>query len=326
MRCFAGHDGHWALDIGHSRMIELSPAVAGLMAAWLEWVSSVRGRAPATVAAYARDVRQYLGFLGRHLGGPVGREALGRLEVTDLRAWMAARREAGLSGRSLARELSAVRQFHNWLEEREGLSCSAVQAVRAPKLPVRLPRPVAVVDARRVIAATGSHPEPWIAARDVAALTLIWGAGLRIAEALGLSRADAPLGDVIRVTGKGGKMREVPVVPAAARAVDAYLGLCPYPAAPGQALFLGARGGALQPGVLQKAMATARRALGLPNSATPHALRHSFATHLLEAGGDLRAIQELLGHASLSSTQIYTGVDQARLIETYRLTHPRARR
>lgn len=309
----------------HDDMTGISPGAAALLTGWLDWLASVRGRAPATIAAYRRDVSTYLGFLAVHLGGPVGKDRLGRIEVRDVRGWMAARRERGISARSLARELSAVRQFHDWLEETAGIACAAVRGVRAPRLPVRLPRPVAAGDARRVIAGAGAHAEPWIAARDTAALTLIWGAGLRIAEALALTRADAPLGEVLRVTGKGGKVREVPVLPAARQAVDRYVALCPFPERPDQALFRGARGGPLRPGVLQKTMATARRALGLPDTATPHALRHSFATHLLEAGGDLRSIQELLGHASLSSTQIYTGVDQARLVETYRLAHPRAR-
>jgi len=306
-------------------MMELSAGAAELIEDWLDTMAAVRGRAAKTIAAYRRDVSGYLGFLAGHLGGPMGLAAIGGITVTDLRAWMAARRGAGLSSRSLARELSAVRGFHGWLERRHGVACPAIHAIRAPRIPARLPRPVAAGDAHRLIAASGSHREPWIAARDSAALTLLWGAGLRIAEALALRRADAPLAEVIRVTGKAGKIREVPVVPAARRAVDAYLALCPWPPAPGQALFLGARGGPLNPGVLQKAMATARRALGLPSSATPHALRHSFATHLMQAGGDLRAIQELLGHASLSSTQIYTGVDQGQLMETYRRAHPRAR-
>ncbi|MEM1162149.1 MAG: tyrosine recombinase XerC [Pseudomonadota bacterium] len=302
---------------------ELSGGAAALLADWLTHVGGVRGRADKTLTAYRRDVASYLGFLAGHTGGPMGRAALGDLTVSDIRAWMAARRRDGISPRSLARELSAVRGFHGWLDRAHGVACPAVHAVRAPKIPVRLPRPVGVEDAKRLIAATGAHAEPWIGARDIAALTLIWGSGLHIAEALGLIRGAAPLPEVIRVTGKGSKMREVPVLPAARTAVDQYLVLCPYDPGPDGALFLGARGGPLSQGVLQKAMATARQALGLPASATPHALRHSFATHLLEAGGDLRAIQELLGHASLSSTQVYTGVEQGRLMEVYRKAHPR---
>ena len=214
-----------------------------------------------------------------------------------------------------------MRSFYSWLDKAHGLTCPAIHNIRAPKVPERLPRPIAVPDAKRVIKATGSHIEPWISARDTAALTLIWGSGLRISEALGIPRAMAPLGEVVRVTGKGGKVREVPVLPVARDAVEVYLAGCPYPAEPDQMMFLGARGGPLSQGVLQKAMRTARMALGLPSSVTPHALRHSFATHLLSAGGDLRSIQELLGHASLSTTQIYTSVDEARLLEVYERAH-----
>lgn len=292
---------------------------------WLAQLGAVGGRSGRTIEAYRRDVAGYLGFMGTHLGGPMGRDALGAVEIGDLRAWMAARRGTGLSGRSLARELSAVRTFYNWLDQAHGVRCPAIHNIRPPKTPARLPRPVSVEDAKRLIRASGHHAEPWIAARDMAALTLLWGSGLRIAEALGLRQGDAPLGEVVRVTGKGGKEREVPVLPAARQAVETYRRLCPHPALPESALFLGARGGPLGPGILQKAMKTARQALGLPATATPHALRHSFATHLLEAGGDLRAIQELLGHASLSTTQIYTSVDQSRLMEVYARSHPSER-
>ncbi|HSF95254.1 MAG TPA: tyrosine-type recombinase/integrase, partial [Thermohalobaculum sp.] len=215
--------------------------------------------------------------------------------------------------------------FHKWLDEAEGVDCAAIHVVRSPKQSARLPRPVPEDGARAIVAAVSADAEPWIAARDQAALTLIWGSGLRISEALGLKQRDAPLAEVIRVTGKGAKQREVPVLPAARQAVELYRSLCPH--APGRtdALFLGARGGPLNPRLLQKAMAAARMALGLPASATPHALRHSFATQLLAAGGDLRAIQELLGHASLSTTQVYTSVDEARLMEVYEKAHPRGR-
>jgi integrase/recombinase XerC len=300
-----------------------SEGAADLLKRWLDQLTGMRGRSAKTVDAYRRDVGSFLGFMAGHTGGPMGRAALGEIGLSDLRAWMASRRRDGLSARSLARELSAVRGFYHWLDQAEGVDCPAIHNIQAPKTSARLPRPVAAEDAKRLIAASGHHSEPWIAARDTAALTLIWGAGLRIAEALGLNQRDAPLGDVVRVTGKGGKEREVPVVPAAREAVESYRRLCPHAPGPDGALFLGARGGRLNPAALQKAMATARQALGLPSSATPHALRHSFATHLLEAGGDLRAIQELLGHASLSTTQVYTAVDQARLLEVYDRTHPR---
>jgi integrase/recombinase XerC len=238
---------------------------------------------------------------------------------------MAAERGRGISARSLARALSAVRSFYSWLEAAEGVDCLAIHVVRSPKLPKRLPRPISVVGAHAIVGTVSNDAEPWITARDQAALTLIWGSGLRISEALGLRQGDAPLDEVIRVTGKGNKQREVPVLPVARQAVERYRALCPFAPGHGDPLFLGARGGALNPRLLQKAMATARMALGLPPSATPHALRHSFATQLLAAGGDLRSIQELLGHASLSSTQVYTGVDETWLMEVYDAAHPKGR-
>lgn len=300
---------------------DATSAALDLLARFLDQLGAVKGRSAKTIEAYRRDISGYLGFLSAHLGMRVSQASLGDVSIMDLRAWMAARRRDGISGRSLARELSAVRSFYAWLDTAHGVTCPAIHNVRSPKVPQRLPRPIAVPDAKRVVAASGSHAEPWIAARDTAALTLIWGSGLRISEALGIPRAAAPLDDAVRVTGKGGKQRDVPVLPVARDAIEAYLRLCPYPETAGQALFLGARGGPLSQGVLQKAMRTARMALGLPASATPHALRHSFATHLLEAGGDLRSIQELLGHASLSTTQIYTAVDEARLLEVYERSH-----
>lgn len=303
----------------------LSEGAAKLLRDWLSTQSAARGRAPATIDAYRRDVGGYLLFMAEHKGGPMGTAALGDIGVPDLRAWMASRRESGLSARSLARELSAVRGFHRWLETTHDIACPALSAIRGPKLPVRLPRPVAEADARRLIDASASHESAWIAARDLAALTLIWGTGMRISEALSLRQRDAPLPTVLRITGKGGKEREVVVVPVAIEAVEEYRRLCPHAPGPDAALFLGARGGPLNGRILRGAMATARRALGLPASATPHALRHSFATHLLTAGGDLRTIQQLLGHASLSSTQIYTGIDQAQLMQVYDRAHPRAK-
>jgi integrase/recombinase XerC len=305
---------------------EVSCGATDLLERWLAQLSAVRQRSPKTIEAYRRDVAGYMGFIALHQGGPAGLRGLGAVTLTELRAWMAAERGRGISARSLARALSAVRSFYNWLDAAEGVDCAAIHVLRSPKLPARLPRPVPEAGARAIVSAISADAEPWIAARDQAALTLIWGSGLRISEALGLRQGDAPLAEVIRVTGKGAKQREVPVLPAARQAVEHYRALCPY-YAPGRndALFLGARGGPLNPRLLQKAMAAARMALGLPPSATPHALRHSFATQLLAAGGDLRAIQELLGHASLSSTQVYTGVDETRLMEVYEKTHPRGR-
>jgi integrase/recombinase XerC len=304
---------------------DLSEGASDLLERWLAQLSAVRQRSPKTVEAYRRDVAMYLGFLAGHQGGPMGLAALGNVTLAEIRAWMASERGRGLSSRSLARALSAVRSFYTWLDVAEGIDCAAIHVVRSPKLPTRLPRPVPEASARAIVAAISADTEPWVSARDQAALTLIWGSGLRISEALGLRQGDAPLGEVVRVTGKGGKQREVPVLPAARQAIELYRRLCPHSPGRGDALFLGIRGGALNPRALQGAMAAARMSLGLPRSATPHALRHSFATQLLAAGGDLRAIQELLGHASLSATQIYTGVDESRLMEVYDQAHPRGR-
>lgn len=303
-----------------------SGGAAQLLQDWLAQLGAVRGASPRTLTAYRRDVAGYLGFLAGHWGGPAGAAALARVSTADLRAWMAHVRGDGLSARSLARALSAVKGFHAWLAESHGLPAPAVTATRGPRIKARLPRPVAPDAARALIAGVEAQSlEPWVAARDVAVVTLLYGCGLRISEALSLRQADAPLGEMLRIRGKGGRERLVPVLPAAARAVEAYRALLPFGPAPGAPLFLGARGGALNPRLVQKAMAAARMQLGLPATATPHALRHSFATHLLEAGGDLRTIQELLGHATLASTQVYTGVDQVRLMEVYAAAHPKAR-
>jgi integrase/recombinase XerC len=238
---------------------------------------------------------------------------------------MAGERRRGVSARSLARELSAVKSFYRWLSERDGFDATPVLSTRAPKHQKKLPRPLAQDAASDMLDMVGAgHAEPWIAARDAAVLTLLYGLGLRISEALGLTGAAHPLPEVLRIRGKGGKDREVPVLPAARAAVADYVRQCPYDLPPDKPLFRGKRGGALNPRLIQKAMAVARQRLGLPASATPHALRHSFATHLLNAGGDLRAIQELLGHASLSTTEAYTSVDTARLMEIYDRAHPRS--
>ncbi len=284
------------------------------------------GAAPLTVAAYQGDVTRFLRFLQGHLGGDLGPAALSDLTVADFRAWMSAERGRGISAAALARALSAVRGFFGWLEETDGLACPAIHAVRAPKQAARLPRPLTPPDAAAAVEiAARAHPTAWIAARDAAILTLLWGAGLRVSEALGLRQRDAPFGPTLRVRGKGGRIRELPVLAAAREGVEHYRSLCPHRAGADAALFLGARGGPLNSGLVRRTMAEARAALGLPPTATPHALRHSFATHLLAAGGDLRAIQDLLGHASLRTTQVYTGLDEARLGAVYRAAHPRAK-
>jgi integrase/recombinase XerC len=299
---------------------------ADLLVRWLAAQKGARDISDHTVKAYRADVSAFLGFLTNHTGSPVGRAALARVNPRDMRSWMARLRADGLSARSAARALSAVKGFYRWLGEAERIEAPAILSARAPKSPARLPRPVAPDAVVALIDhAAKDHDEPWIAARDAAVMTLLWGCGLRISEALSLNRSDAPLADVLRITGKGGKMRLSPVLPAARAAVDEYLRLLGMDAPPDAPLFIGARGKRLNPRMAQKAMERGRLALGLPATATPHALRHSFATHLLEAGGDLRAIQELLGHASLASTQIYTAVDQARLMAVYDKAHPRGR-
>ncbi len=299
---------------------------AALLAGFLAALSGARAASPHTLDGYRRDVARYLAFMSSHLGGPMSRAALEGIGPRDMRAWRAHHAEEGLSPRSAARALSAVKSFHRWLAEAEGVEGDAPLAARAPRAPRRLPRPVSVEAAHELIEeAERAAAEPWIGARDAALLTLLWGAGLRISEALGLPRCAGALPETLRIRGKGGRERVVPVLPAAREAVSAYLALCPHDPGPAGPLFLGARGGRLAAGVAQRGMARARAALGLPATATPHALRHAFATHLLAAGGDLRSIQALLGHASLSTTQIYAAVDSSRLMAVYEAAHPRAR-
>jgi integrase/recombinase XerC len=306
------------------------PELAARAEQWLEHLASERRYSPKTLEAYARDVRQWLAFLSLHLGKKLSLADLAKLEPRDVRAFLAARRAEGLAGRSLMRALAGARSFSRYLERNGKGKFGALSAVRSPKLPKTLPKPLAVAAAKRVTDAAlraGEDRAPWILARDAAVLGLLYGSGLRISEALALKRHEMPepgKGDAIVVTGKGNKTRMVPVLHQVLGLIADYAAICPYRLAADGPLFVGARGGPLSPRIVQLAMARLRGALALPDSATPHALRHSFATHLLARGGDLRAIQELLGHASLSTTQIYTEVDAERLIEIYRSAHPRA--
>jgi integrase/recombinase XerC len=303
----------------------LSPALGAALAQWLSHLQALEGASINTVEAYRRDVTRYLKFLSAHNGGAEGVAAVSRTTQSDLRAWMADERSRGLSARSLARALSAVKGFTAWAADRTGTDATTVLSARGPKFRRKLPRPLSEDGAAAMLTEIGSDArEDWIAARDTAIATLLYGLGLRISEALSLSGADYPLPPTLRITGKGGKTRPVPVIPAAAQAVADYVRQCPFDLAANEPLFRGARGGPVNPRLIQGAMERARLRLGLPATATPHALRHSFATHLLSAGGDLRAIQELLGHASLSTTQAYTAVDAARLMEVYEKAHPRA--
>ena len=298
-------------------------AVKKQLAGWQRDMGAVRRLAPKTLEAYGRDVGQFLAFLSSHTGGVVGMAALRDLRGADIRAFLATRRADELSSRSLARSLSALKSFFRHLEREGLLTTEAFNVIRTPKLPKSLPKALTVNEAKAAIATTADMEEtPWIAARDIAVLSLCYGAGLRIAEALSLSKADLE-GSALRVTGKGGKTRLVPLIASVRQAIDAYLKLCPFPLNASMPMFRGAKGGVLSPRLIQLRVVELRSALGLPPSATPHALRHSFATHLLGRGGDLRAIQELLGHASLSTTQIYTAVDTDRLLDAYRAAHPR---
>ena len=303
----------------------ISPAARDALQEWLDHQKSLKGSAENTVTAYAGDVTEFLAFITGHKGESQGLWALSKITISDLRAWMANSRGAGVGPRSLARKLSAVKVFYRWLAAREGFEPTAVLLTRSPKFTKKLPRPLAIDAARDLIETVEMQSlEPWVAARDAAVVTLLWGCGLRISETLGLNGIDAPLPQIMRITGKGGKERIVPVVGAARAAVDAYVKACPHILTDDGPLFRGVRGGVLSPRAIQKAMASARMQLGLPATATPHALRHSFATHLLNAGGDLRTIQELLGHASLSTTQAYTAIDTAHLLDVYNNAHPKA--
>ena len=310
-------------------VLPAAPDLAERVAGWLAHLRNERRLAAHTLEAYGRDVRQFLAFLTERFEAPPAVADFVGLVPGDLRAFLARRRSEEIDGRSLQRALSALRSLARHLEREGDGAASAFGAIRAPRAARRLPRPLAIADAKRVASAdarAGEPRDPWILARDAAVLALCYGAGLRISEALAIRRTDAPIGDVeaINVLGKGGKTRGATIVKPVRAAIEDYLRLCPYPLAPDGPLFVGAKGGPLSPRIVQLAMERLRGALGLPDSATPHALRHSFATHLLARGGDLRTIQELLGHASLSTTQVYTAVDGARLIAAYRAAHPRA--
>lgn len=301
-----------------------APDLAPHIALWQRELGSVRRLAANTLEAYTRDLTQFLSFLAGHTGGPVGAATLRDLRAADIRAFMAMRRSEELSSRSLARALSALRSFFSHLEREGVVATEALNTIRTPRLPKSLPKALTVSEARLTLKAPAElEDEPWVAARDMAVLSLLYGAGLRISEALAITRADLE-SQTLRVTGKGGKTRLVPVLPAVSAAIEAYLADLPFVLAGDDALFRARRGGPLSPRHVQASMQILRGRLGLPDSATPHALRHSFATHLLGAGADLRSIQDLLGHASLSTTQRYTEVDAQRLLAAYAKAHPHA--
>lgn len=317
-------------DMASPMLICAAADLQAEIARWLSHLRSERRLSPKTLEAYERDLRQCLVFLGNHWGNVVTLKQFASIEATDVRAFMAARRSDHIGGRSLMRALAGLRSFGKFLEREGKGKVGALSAIRAPKIGKSLPKPIQMTSARQMTESdtrAGDSRDPWIWARDAAVMALLYGSGLRISEALGLKRRDVPLpgeGDVLIVTGKGNKTRMVPVLQNVLVSIQDYVAMCPHDIAPENPIFVGARGGPLSPRIIQLTMERLRGALGLPDSATPHALRHSFATHLLTRGGDLRAIQELLGHSSLSTTQIYTGVDTDRLLEVYKTAHPRA--
>ncbi len=301
-------------------------AVQAVVADWRCWLANERRASPHTVDGYGHDLSAFLTFLAGYQGAEPTLEDLAVLTVADFRAYLTARLNDGLSRISLARALSSLRGFFRWLDRTGRVRNSAAGAVRSPRLPKSIPKALSETDALdSLLTSAILQDESWLAQRDVALFTLLYGCGLRIGEALALNHADAPTGDIMVVTGKGHKQRLVPILPVVAQSIAAYLAQCPFAPAPDAPLFLGVRGKRLNSGVVQRQMRRIRARLGLPETATPHALRHSFATHLLAGGGDLRTIQELLGHASLSTTQRYTDVDTARLTAIYQSAHPRAR-
>ena len=307
-------------------LIIAAPDLMEKRRAWLESLASERRLSGNTLDAYERDTRQFLTFLTGHMGGPAKLSDIHSLRPADLRAFLAARRRDGSGARSLGRHLAGLRSFLRYLERKGLVNAAAAGAIRAPKQPKSLPKPLTDRQALELVKIDAQlQEEPWIAARDAAVLALLYGCGLRISEALGLQPTElTPESTTLRITGKGGKTRIVPLLPVVFEAVATYRKLCPYHLPADEPLFRGARGGPLQPAIIQREMQKLRSAFGLQETATPHALRHSFATHLLAGGGDLRTIQELLGHASLSTTQVYTGVDSSRLLEVYDRAHPRA--
>jgi len=311
------------VDEAHLGKDQGDPATA-LAARWSRHLQFDRRRSLHTVRAYVATAHRFIDFLSRYRGEIVGRYGLLNLQAVELRAFLADRRGDGLGPSSAAREMSAVRAFLRFAAEEEG-NLPQLPRTRSPKRPRTLPRPASPADAVALAeqAAEGAVL-PWVGLRDLAILLLLYGSGLRVGEALSLRARIVPLGPALRVTGKRGKTRVVPVLPAVKEAIAAYVAECPWPLTGDAALFVGAKGAPLNPDLVRRAVRTARQRLGLADSLTPHALRHSFATHLLAGGADLRSLQELLGHASLSSTQIYTEVDAARLLDVYRHAHPRA--
>ena len=303
----------------------MSEPAEALRKSWLQMLAHERRASPHTLRAYGDDVSTFLGFQAGHVGGAMNDKALAKLAPADIRAFITARRSEGLGAGGVQRALAAIRSFYKFLAREGILENAAARSIRTPRVRRALPRPLSVDDARRAIDEAGEHDVEWLGARDAALLTLLYGAGLRISEALALKRGDVPLGETLTVLGKGRKERSVPVLPLLNQALQDYADKLPFTGTPSSPLFLSRRGRPMSPREAQGLMQKLRGRLGLPERATPHALRHSFATHILQGGGDLRAVQELLGHASLSTTQIYTAIDTRQLLETYTKAHPRGR-
>jgi integrase/recombinase XerC len=293
---------------------------------WLAMLAHEKRASPHTLRAYGDDLARFLGFQQAHVGGTVTQKRLAKLTPADIRAFISSRRSEGLGAGGVQRAMAAVRSFYKFLAREGILENAAPKAIRTPRVRRALPRALPVADTERVLEEAGVHKVEWLGARDAALLTLLYGAGLRISEALGLKRGDVPLGQTLTVLGKGSKERSIPVLPLVASALAHYAAQIPFTGPPSSPLFLSRRGLPMRPREAQALMQRLRGALGLPERATPHALRHSFATHILQGGGDLRAVQELLGHNSLSTTQIYTAMDTAQLLQTYQAAHPRGRR
>ena len=308
------------------KLSDISPAAHEALNHWLHDQRNLNGIAPNTLKAYRHDVTEFIEFMTIHTGHAQGISVLSRITTNDMRSWMANARQNHVGSRSLARKLSSVKNFYSWLAERNGFEATQVLAVRTPKFKSKLPRSLQENDALNVIKEVAKQSRvAWVNSRDVAVVTILYACGLRISEVLALTGRDYPLTDVIRVTGKGGKTRLVPVLDVARQAVKTYVDECPYTLSPQSPLFFSMRGLPLSARAVQKVMQQVRMQLGLPTSATPHSMRHSFATHLLTSGGDLRTIQDLLGHKSLSTTQNYTNVDINHLKTVYDQAHPKAR-
>ncbi len=308
---------------------EADKALSAWRRAFTDYLKAEKRASQYTLRNYGATLERFDAFLAAHLGGVVSLDHLARLETKDFRGFLASRREEGLAPQSIKLELSALKSFYGFLRKRAGVENDAIEVMRGPRAKERLPRPVSAPDADAFLTAAGSmktsnNKQDWELARDAALFTLIYGAGLRISEALSLRWGDAPVPETLRIKGKGAKTRAVPVVPVVREAIDAYVDVCPFGVEAGDPLFFSFRGKALSPRLAQMTMAKLRGALGLPESATPHALRHAFATHLLAAGGDLRAIQELLGHSSLAATQRYTKINADELMGVFDKAHPRA--